>query len=188
VAIVDAEDPGVARAEVWRILLQLGALDEPLRLNEERPGAPPGADPGEVEAAGGALLGYYLGGRRTDDELLGEVEAAWAGYEELTEQQLERAMDRSALAAAPVRWSTSGCRRRPTAIARRGGAGLIAGGTQPFQGLEVDPRPCMSFPRVLFSYAAPRRSPGQGLGGVAGPLASGYGLKPVLASTRRGGR
>jgi hypothetical protein len=79
VAIVDAEDPGVARAEVWRILLQLGALDEPLRLNEERPGAPPGADPGEVEAAAGALLGYYLGGRRTDDELLGEVEAAWAG-------------------------------------------------------------------------------------------------------------
>jgi hypothetical protein len=46
-----------------------------------------------------------------------------------------------------------------------GGAGLIAGGTQPFQGLEVDPRPSMSFPRVLFSYAAPRRSPGQGLGG-----------------------
>jgi hypothetical protein len=88
------KDPQVARAEVWRIGQQLGALDERLRLDEERPGAPRGADPGELKAAAGALLGYYLAGRRTDDELLGEVEAAWAEYEELTEQELERAMDR----------------------------------------------------------------------------------------------
>jgi hypothetical protein len=91
---LSGKDPQVARAEVWRIGMQLGGLDERLRLDEERPGAPRGADPGELEAATGVLLGYYLAGRWTDDELLGEVEAAWAEYEELTEQQLERDMDR----------------------------------------------------------------------------------------------
>lgn len=87
-------DPHVARAEVWRIGQQLGALDERLRLDEERPGAPGGADPAELEAAGGVLLGYYLAGRWTDDEQLDGVEATWAEYEKLTEQELERAMDR----------------------------------------------------------------------------------------------
>jgi hypothetical protein len=92
---LSGKDPHVARAEVWRIGHQLGALDERLRdLDEERPGAPRGADPGEVEAAAGALLGYYLAGRQTDDELLGEVEAAGAEYEDLTEQELERDVDR----------------------------------------------------------------------------------------------
>lgn len=92
---LSGKDPHLARAEVWRIGQQLGALDERLcDLDEERPGAPRGADPGELEAAAAVLLGYYLAGRRTDDELLGEVEAAWAEYEELTEQQLERDMDR----------------------------------------------------------------------------------------------
>jgi hypothetical protein len=92
---LSGKDPQVARAEVWRIGGQLGALDERLRdLDEERRGAPRGADPAELEVAAGVLLGYYLAGRRTDDELLGEVEAAWAEYEELTEQELERGMDR----------------------------------------------------------------------------------------------
>ena len=89
---LSGKDPRVARAEVGRIVLQLGALDERLCLDDGRPGAPGGADPDEVEAAAGAMVGYYLAGRRTDDELLSEVEAAWASYEELTEQQLERAM------------------------------------------------------------------------------------------------
>jgi len=92
---LSGRDPQVARAEVWRIGLQLWALDERLRdLDEERPGAPRGADPAELEAAAGALLGYYLAGRRTDDELLAQVEAAWGAYEELFEQQVERARDR----------------------------------------------------------------------------------------------
>ena len=89
------KDPQVARAEVWRIGDQVRELDERFRDPcERRPAAPRGADPGEVEAALDALLGYYLAGRRTEDELLAEVEAAWADYEELIQQQLERAMDR----------------------------------------------------------------------------------------------
>jgi hypothetical protein len=94
---LSGKNPHVARAEVWRIGMQLGALDERLRDPDDgRPGAPRGADPDELAAAAGALVGCYLAGRRTDDELLGEVEAAWAEYEELTEQQLERVIDRGA--------------------------------------------------------------------------------------------
>jgi hypothetical protein len=55
---LSGRDPHVARAEVSRIVMQLGMLDERLRdLDEQRPGAPRGADPGELEAAAGALLG-----------------------------------------------------------------------------------------------------------------------------------
>jgi hypothetical protein len=93
---LSGKDPHVAQAEVVRIVMQLGALDERVRgpLDEARPGAPRGADPGEVQAAAGALLGYYLAGRWTDDELLAEVEAAWAEYEELSERWRRRAMER----------------------------------------------------------------------------------------------
>jgi hypothetical protein len=92
---LSGKDPQVARAEIWRIVMQLGELDERLRdPDEQRPEAPRGADPGELEAAAGALLGFYLAGRRTDDELLAQVEAAWAESEELTEQLVERSRDR----------------------------------------------------------------------------------------------
>jgi hypothetical protein len=97
---LSGKDPQVARAEVTRIVMQLGELDERVRdRGEERPGAVRGADPAELEAAAGALLSYYLAGRRTDDELLAQVEAAWVEYEELTEQGRERAMDRARSAA-----------------------------------------------------------------------------------------
>jgi hypothetical protein len=90
---LSGKDPHVARAEVMRIGMQLKELDEQLRdPYEQRPGAPRGADPGELEAATGELVGFYLAGRRTDDELLAKVEVAWAEYEELTEQQFEHAM------------------------------------------------------------------------------------------------
>jgi hypothetical protein len=92
---LSGNDPHVARAEVSRIGMQLGVLDERLRdLDEQRPGAPGGADPAELEVAAGALLGYYLAKRRTDDELLAQVVAAWGEYEELFEQLVERARDR----------------------------------------------------------------------------------------------
>jgi hypothetical protein len=81
-------DPELARAEVWRMTGQLGSLDERLlALEEDRPGRPPGADRAELEAAAGALAEWYLQGRRTDDELLGEVEAAWAAVEEAQLEQ-----------------------------------------------------------------------------------------------------
>jgi len=80
---------------VWRIVHQLTPLDERVRrLGGDRPGAPRGADPEELAAAAAALVGYYLAGRRTDDELLGEVEAAWAEHEDLAEQQRQRAVER----------------------------------------------------------------------------------------------
>jgi hypothetical protein len=90
---LSGKDPHVARAEVWRMVEQLGWLDERHPgPDEERPGAPPSADRAELEAAAGALVGYYLAGRRTDDELLGEVQAAWDEYEDLNQrlQPLER--------------------------------------------------------------------------------------------------
>jgi hypothetical protein len=87
------KDPQVARAEVWRIVHQLTPLDERVRrLDGDRPGAPRGADREEFAAAAAALVGYYLAGRRTDDELLGEVEAAWAEHEDLAEQWRQRAV------------------------------------------------------------------------------------------------
>jgi hypothetical protein len=44
---LSGKDPQMARAEVMRIVMQLGELDERLRgpLDDERPGAPRGADP-----------------------------------------------------------------------------------------------------------------------------------------------
>jgi hypothetical protein len=92
---LSGKDPHVARAEIWRIGIQLGELDERLRDGDDkRPGAPPGADPDELAVAVGALLGYYLAGRRTDDQLLAQVEVAWGESEALTEQLVERSRDR----------------------------------------------------------------------------------------------
>jgi hypothetical protein len=95
---LSGKDPHVARAEVSRIGMQLGMLDERLRhldeQHEQRPTAPRGADPGELEMATNALAAFYLAGRRADDERLARVEVAWAEYEELTQQQFERAVGR----------------------------------------------------------------------------------------------
>jgi hypothetical protein len=89
------KDPHEAQAEIHRMLQQLGWLDERHRWpdDQERPGAPGGADPAELPAAAAALLGYYLAGRRTDDQLLAQVQDAWAEYESLTHEQLQRYME-----------------------------------------------------------------------------------------------
>ncbi|HEU4397272.1 MAG TPA: hypothetical protein VFU54_05475 [Actinomycetota bacterium] len=92
---LSGKDPHVARAEVLRMVEQLGSLDERMRWDDEEPLGPPrGADRAELEAAAGALLGYYVAGRRTDDELLGEVQAAWAEYESLVHERLQRGLER----------------------------------------------------------------------------------------------
>jgi hypothetical protein len=92
---LSGKDPHVARAEIHRMLVQLSWLDERHRWDdEERPGALGGADPAELPAALAALIGYYLAGRRTDDELLREVMAAWAEYEDLIDEQMQRALER----------------------------------------------------------------------------------------------
>jgi hypothetical protein len=89
---LSGKDPGVADAEVWRMTHQLGSLDGRLRdFEADRPSRPPGADRDELEAAAGALAGYHLRGRRTDDDLLEQVEAAWAEVEELETQRDDEA-------------------------------------------------------------------------------------------------
>jgi len=89
------KDPHLARAEVWRIGHQLGVLDEGVGgVEGGRPRVQGGVDRAELEAAAAALIGYYLAGRRTDDQLLGGVEVAWAECEELHEQQLQRDLER----------------------------------------------------------------------------------------------
>jgi hypothetical protein len=93
---LSGKDPHVARAEVQRMLEQLSSLDARHRSldDEERPGAPSGADPAELQVAAAALLGYYLAERQTDDQMLAQVQTAWAEYESLTDEQVQRALER----------------------------------------------------------------------------------------------
>jgi hypothetical protein len=82
-AQASGRDPEVSRAELSRIRSQLWLLDErsPQRLGLGVSGTRP-ADRAEFEATASALLAYYLGGRRTGDALLAEVQAAYAAYDE----------------------------------------------------------------------------------------------------------
>jgi hypothetical protein len=83
------KDPLTARVEVGRLVMQLGPLDDPVDWAGQRRGVPP-VKQAELEAAADALIAYYLAGRRTDDELLGEVLAVWAEWEELHEHAWQR--------------------------------------------------------------------------------------------------
>ena len=65
--------------------MQLGPLNDPVDWAGHRCGLPR-VKRAEVEAATDALLAYYLADRRTDDELLREVLAEWAEWEELLER------------------------------------------------------------------------------------------------------
>jgi hypothetical protein len=84
------KDPLVAEAEVRRIKDQLMTIDERVRPGGGRPGTAGAADRAELAAAAGALLAYHLGGRQTDDALLGEIQAAWVKYEALKQELQER--------------------------------------------------------------------------------------------------
>ena len=87
---LSGKDPRVAEAEVRRITDQLRAIDERVRPHGNRSEPAGAADQAELEAATGALLAYHLGGRRTDDVLLGETQAAWVEYEAIRQEQQER--------------------------------------------------------------------------------------------------
>ncbi len=91
------------------------------------------AEQAELKAAAGALLTYHLGGRRTDDALLGQIQAAWVEYEALRQEQQERVLlqvgrGRQAARGSSVArsgWdSVAGCRRRWTATLPAGVPGL----------------------------------------------------------------
>jgi hypothetical protein len=87
---LSGKDPRVAEAEVRRITDQLRAIDERIRPPGARSAAAGASDRAELAAAAGALLAYHLGGRQTDDVLLGQVQAAWVEYEALQQQVQER--------------------------------------------------------------------------------------------------
>jgi hypothetical protein len=89
---LSGKDPRVAEAEVRRITDQLRAIDERGRPQGGRPGPVGAADRSELEAAAGALLAYHLGGRQTNDVLLGETQAAWVEVEALRQEQQERVL------------------------------------------------------------------------------------------------
>src|SRR5262245_31982110 len=74
---LSGKDPRVAEAEVRRITDQLRAIDQWVRPHGDQLGPMGAADRAELEAAAGALLAYHLGGRQTDDVLLGQIQAAW---------------------------------------------------------------------------------------------------------------
>jgi hypothetical protein len=76
---LSGKDPRVPEAEVRRIADQLRAIDQRVKPDRDQSGRRGAADRAELEAALGALQAYHLGGRQTDDALLGEIQAAWGG-------------------------------------------------------------------------------------------------------------
>jgi hypothetical protein len=98
---LSSKDPHVAQAEVWRIHGQLAAIDQRVKAYSAWLATADPADRAELAAAAGALLAYHLGGRQTDDALLGQIQAAWAQYEALGEQRKEQMLGRVARGAPP---------------------------------------------------------------------------------------
>ncbi len=98
---LSGKDPTVAQAELWRIHGQLVAIDQRVKAYSAWLATAGAADRAELAAAAGALLAYHLGGRQTDDVLLGQIQAAWGQYEALGEQRKERMLGRVARGAAP---------------------------------------------------------------------------------------
>jgi hypothetical protein len=106
-----------------RVKDQLMAIDERLRPPGGRSGPAGASDRAELEAAAGALLAYYLGGRQTDDVLLGQIQAAWAEHEALQEELKERLLpagrDKQAVRAVLTRQQREGLSHQMQAIMDR---------------------------------------------------------------------
>jgi hypothetical protein len=96
---VSGRDPEAARAEVDKIHRQLWSLDERIRgPDDSRGGGARGADSAELAAAADALIGYYLKGRQTHDDLLSEIVAIEAERQELMQRTREGFESRGMLA------------------------------------------------------------------------------------------
>jgi hypothetical protein len=121
---LSGKDPRVAEAEVRRITDQLRAIDERVRPQGDRSGPVGAADRAELEAAAGALLAYHLGGRQTNDALLGETQAAWVEVEAFQQELQERVLlqvgrGRQAVRAAFTRREREGLSRQMQATMDR---------------------------------------------------------------------
>ncbi len=99
---LSGKDPVVARAELVRIYQQLMAIDQRVKLSSAQWATAKATGRAELAAAAGALLAYHLGGRQTDDALLGEIQAAWVEYEALGEQRMDQRFGRVARGVPPL--------------------------------------------------------------------------------------
>jgi hypothetical protein len=81
------------------------------------------SDRAELEVAAGALLVYHLGGRQTDEVLLGQIQAAWVEYEALQQEVQQRLLQagrsRQAVRAAFTRQEREGLSRQMQATMDR---------------------------------------------------------------------
>ena len=120
---LSGKDPRVAEAEVVRVKDQLMAIDERVRPPGARSGTVGASDRAELAAAAGALLAYHLGGRQTDDVLLGQIQAAWVEYEALKQEVQERLLQagrgKQAVRAAFTRQEREGLIRQQRAAMDR---------------------------------------------------------------------
>ena len=99
---LSGKDPVVARAELGRIYQQLLAIDQRVKPSSVQWATADATPRAELVAAAGALLAYHLGGRQTDDALLGEIQAAWVEYEALGEQRMDQRFGRVARGVPPL--------------------------------------------------------------------------------------
>jgi len=104
---LSGKDPVVARAELGRIYQQLLAIDQRVKPSSAQWATADATRRAELVAAAGALLAYHLGGRQTDDALLGEIQAAWVEYEALGEQRMDQRLGQARRGERAVRAESS---------------------------------------------------------------------------------
>jgi hypothetical protein len=104
---LSGKDPVVARAELGRIYQQLMAIDQRVKPSSAQSATADATRRTELGAAAGALLAYHLGGRQTDDALVGEIQAAWVEHEALEEQRMDQRLGRVAGGQPPSPKETS---------------------------------------------------------------------------------
>jgi hypothetical protein len=104
---LSGKDPVVARAELGRIYQQLMVIDQRVKPSSAQWATADATRRAELVAAAGALLAYHLGGRQTNDALLGEIQAAWVEYEALGEQRMDQRLGQARRGERAVRAESS---------------------------------------------------------------------------------